>query len=178
MDARNALIVDDEAHIRELIEMTLIPMGVDCTTAGDLTDAYRLLKKNKYELCITDMRLPDGDGMELVTYIQKHHSTMPVTVITAHGNVELAVDALKLGAFDFISKPFELSTLRDMVKAALRISQPEGAQKTNGKPLLLGNSDTMEKVRGMIGKLARSQAPIFISGESGDCHVRLPVCND
>ncbi|HPE74286.1 MAG TPA: response regulator, partial [Candidatus Competibacter sp.] len=106
MDVCNALIVDDEADIRELIEMTLLPLGVACHPAGDLGVAYALLKNHLFGFCITDLRLPDGSGLELVAHIQKHYPNLPVAVITAHGNVESAVEALKLGAFDFVSKPF------------------------------------------------------------------------
>ena len=114
IDARTALIVDDEADIRELIEMTLLPLGVSCQPAETLSAARILLKRQTFGLCITDLRLPDGSGLDLVAYIQKQYPNLPVAVITAHGNVEIAVEALKLGAFDFVAKPFELSVLRDM----------------------------------------------------------------
>ncbi len=166
MDACNALIVDDEADIRELIEMTLLPLGVTCYPAQDLGEAHALLKHRPFGFCITDLRLPDGSGLDLVAHIQKHHPNLPVAVITAHGNVESAVDALKLGAFDFVSKPFELAVLRNIVATALRLSRGEN-QPDASRPILLGHSAAMENVRQMIAKLARSQAPILISGESG-----------
>ena len=166
MDACNALIVDDEADIRELIEMTLLPLGVTCHPAADLGEAYALLKNHAFGFCITDLRLPDGSGLELVAHIQRHYPNLPVAVITAHGNVESAVEALKLGAFDFVSKPFELAVLRNMVATALRLSRGENHADTN-RPILLGHAAVMENVRQMIAKLARSQAPILISGESG-----------
>jgi two-component system response regulator PilR (NtrC family) len=169
MDDRNALIVDDEADIRELIEMTLLPLGVTCLPAETLSEARALLKRQPLSFCITDLRLPDGSGLELVAHIQKHFPNLPVAVITAHGNVESAVEALKLGAFDFVSKPFELSVLRDIVATALRLNRSGGDTRGGGSrpPLLLGRSAAMEGVRTLIAKLARSQAPILISGESG-----------
>ncbi len=168
MDDRNALIVDDEADIRELIEMTLLPLGVTCLPAETLSMARALLKRQPLSFCITDLRLPDGNGLELVAHIQKHYPNLPVAVITAHGNVESAVEALKLGAFDFISKPFEISVLRDIVATALRLNRGGEARAGDSRaPLLLGRSAVMEDVRALIAKLARSQAPILISGESG-----------
>jgi two-component system response regulator PilR (NtrC family) len=167
MDLRNALIVDDEADIRELIEMTLLPMGISCASAETLAKARLLMKQQSFDFCITDMRLPDGNGLELVAYIQKRCPHLPVAVITAHGNVESAVEALKLGAFDFVSKPFELSVLRNLVSHALKLSHVGERREGGERLLLLGNSAAMESVRTLIAKLARSQAPILISGESG-----------
>lgn len=178
MDDRNALIVDDEADIRELIELTLAPLGVTCFLAETLDEARALLKRQPLSFCITDLHLPDGNGLELVAHIQKHHATLPVAVITAHGNVESAVEALKLGAFDFISKPFELSTLRDIVATALRLNRGSETRAGDNRPsdsrsgdvrqpVLLGHSVAMQDVRALIAKLARSQAPILITGESG-----------
>ena len=166
MASHKALIIDDEVHIRELIEMTLTPLGVQCFTAEDLGQAYDLLKKHQFSFCITDMRLPDGNGLDLVAYIQKNLPNLPVAVITAHGNVESAVEALKLGAFDFVAKPFELSVLRNLVNTALRMASDEPIGSDN-KPTLLGQSPAMDRVRALIRKLARSQAPILITGESG-----------
>ncbi len=166
MDACNALIVDDEADIRELIEMSLLPLGVTCLAAANLQEARTSLKRKSFNFCITDLRLPDGNGMELVAHIQKQYPKLPVAVITAHGNVETAVEALKVGAFDFISKPFDVAVLRNLVTTALRLSETENASQDD-RPALLGQSTVMEDVRVMINKLSRSQAPIFISGESG-----------
>ncbi|MDS4031502.1 MAG: sigma-54 dependent transcriptional regulator [Candidatus Contendobacter sp.] len=166
MDACNALIVDDEADIRELIAMTLLPLGVTCLLAETLSEARALLKRQFFSLCITDLRLPDGSGLELVAHIQKHYPNLPVAVITAHGNMEVAVEALKLGAFDFVSKPFELAALREMVATALRLNRGGDGSGAN-RPTLLGQSSAMAEVRALIAKLARSQAPILISGESG-----------
>ncbi|MCP5158370.1 MAG: sigma-54-dependent Fis family transcriptional regulator [Gammaproteobacteria bacterium] len=167
MDACNALIVDDEADIRELIEMTLLPLGVTCLLAENLSEARTLLKRQPYSLCITDLRLPDGSGLELVAHIQKYYASLPVAVITAHGNVESAVEALKLGAFDFVSKPFELAVLRNMVSTALRLNRSNTERPSENRPILLGRSPAMAEVRTLIAKLARSQAPILINGESG-----------
>ena len=166
IDARTALIVDDEADIRELIEMTLLPLGVSCHSAETLSAARVLLKRQTFGLCITDLRLPDGSGLDLVAYIQKQYPNLPVAVITAHGNVEIAVEALKLGAFDFVAKPFELSVLRDMVTTALRLNRNSDGPGAD-RPSLLGRSSVMAEVRALIAKLARSQAPILINGESG-----------
>ncbi|HRX70616.1 MAG: sigma-54-dependent Fis family transcriptional regulator [Candidatus Competibacteraceae bacterium] len=167
MDACNALIVDDEADIRELIEMTLLPLGVTCLLAENLNEARALLKRQPFNFCITDLRLPDGSGLELVAHIQKHYASLPVAVITAHGNVESAVEALKLGAFDFVSKPFELAVLRSMVSTALRLNRSGEGRPGDNRPVLLGQSSIMAEVRALIAKLARSQAPIMINGESG-----------
>jgi two-component system response regulator PilR (NtrC family) len=166
MDARNALIVDDEADIRELVEMTLVPLHIQCFPAATLNEAKALLKQQPFSVCITDMRLPDGNGLELVAHIQKCYPHLPVAVITAHGNVESAVEALKLGAFDFVSKPFELAVLRNLVTTALKMTA--GVEnRPDERPTLLGRSTAMEATVAMIRKLARSQAPILISGESG-----------
>ena len=168
MDKSNALIVDDEAHICELIEMTLTPLGVHCFTAENLTEAHNLLLNHSFDFCITDMRLPDGNGLQLVSHIQKRYPNLPVAVITAHGNVEIAVEALKLGAFDFVSKPFEVSVLRSLATTALKMAHNDsGPESSEDRPKLLGTSPAMNNVRLMIRKLARSQAPILISGESG-----------
>ncbi len=169
MDACNALIVDDEADIRELIEMTLIPMHVNCFPAETVHEAKSMLKRQSFRFCITDMRLPDGNGLELVAYIQKHYPQLPVAVITAHGNVESAVEGLKLGAFDFVSKPFELSTLRNLVNSALKLAPNIESRQAaaDDRPTLLGHSAAMKAVVVLSRKLARSQAPILISGESG-----------
>ncbi|MCC8999885.1 MAG: response regulator, partial [Candidatus Contendobacter sp.] len=162
MDACNALIVDDEADIRELIEMTLLPLGIHCLPAETLSEARALLKHQSFNFCITDLRLPDGSGLELVAYIQKQRPNLPVAVITAHGNVESAVEALKLGAFDFVSKPFDLAVLRDMVATALRLSRTSEKSPDDNRPALLGQSAAIAEVRALIAKLARSQAPILI----------------
>jgi two-component system response regulator PilR (NtrC family) len=149
-----------------LLELTLARMGVDSHQAASLTAAYQKLGTNEYQLCLADMRLPDGDGIDLVRHISEYHPHLPVAVITAHGNMETAVEALKAGAFDFVSKPVELPVLRQLVQTALKLPtvQPEA---TDNGPQLLGRSDTIESIRQTIAKLARSQAPVFITGESG-----------
>jgi two-component system response regulator PilR (NtrC family) len=163
MSQPQALVVDDEPDICELLTMTLGRMKIDAVAAPDLTSARALLGERKFDICLTDMRLPDGDGLELVEWIQTHAADLPVAVITAHGNVETAVQALKLGAFDFISKPLDLSHLRNIVENALKIEGEAPAQPSR----LLGNSSAMLDLREMIDKVARSQAPVHISGESG-----------
>lgn len=163
-----ALVVDDEPDIRELLELTLQRMGVDSCTAADLAGAHRLLNQRKFHICLTDMRLPDGDGIDLVRHIQQHHPSLPVAVFTAHGSLPTAVEALKAGAFDFITKPVELQVLRELVQTGLRLSAPDiPASVTKSDPELLGHSKAMQAVRTTIAKLARSQAPVYISGASG-----------
>jgi two-component system response regulator PilR (NtrC family) len=163
MDQPQALVVDDEPDICELLTMTLGRMNIKAESAVDLASARALLGKQHFDICLTDMRLPDGDGLELVEWIQSNAAHMPVAVITAHGNVETAVQALKLGAFDFMSKPLDLGHLRNIVENALKIEGEPPEQPTR----LLGNSPSMLELREMIDKVARSQAPVHISGESG-----------
>lgn len=160
-----ALIVDDEADIRELIELTLRRMNIATRAAGSLEEARRLIACEAFDLCLTDMRLPDGDGLDWVEYMQRHHPSVPVAVITAHGSMETAVRAMKNGAFDFASKPLDLHKLRNLVTAALQLNRR--AARPQGRQTLLGASLVMEEIRTKIAKLARSQAPIFIGGESG-----------
>jgi two-component system, NtrC family, response regulator PilR len=160
-----ALVVDDEPDICELLAITLERMGIKADTCGDVRTARDKLAKENYQLCLTDMRLPDGDGLDLVEWMQTKGLRTPVAVITAHGNVETAVRALKLGAFDFISKPVDLQDLRKLVDNAMRLGA--AATNGNGETPLLGDSAAMQEVRRMIAKVARSQAPVHISGESG-----------
>ena len=157
-----ALVIDDEPDICELLTLTLGRMDIRCETAADVSSAKSLLAANDFDLCLTDMRLPDGDGLELVEWMQRHAADVPVAVITAHGNVETAVQALKLGAFDFISKPLDLNNLRNIIENALKV-----ARDTSEKSRLQGKSKPMQDLREMIAKVARSQAPVHISGESG-----------
>jgi two-component system response regulator PilR (NtrC family) len=157
-----ALVIDDEPDICELLTLTLGRMNVRTEAAIDVAGAKALLAKHDFDICLTDMRLPDGDGLELVAWMQDNKPGVPVAVITAHGNVETAVHALKLGAFDFISKPLDLGNLRNIIENALRISSP-----MEQEPKLLGDSEPMHELREMIARVARSQAPVHISGESG-----------
>jgi two-component system, NtrC family, response regulator PilR len=160
------LIVDDEPDLLELVSLTLGRMSLETRSAPDLAGARRLLAAQHFDLCLTDMRLPDGDGLDLVGWIQANCPTTPVAVITAHGNVESAVRALKLGAFDFVSKPLDLGVLRKLVGTAIRLGSL-GDNTTHRGPGLLGTSPTMQQLREMIGRVARSQAPVYIYGESG-----------
>src|SRR5690606_36269340 len=165
-ETRSALVIDDERDIRELLVMTLGRMGLRCDTASSLADARNQLARNRYDLCLTDMRLPDGSGIDLIAEITQKFPSTPVAVITAYGNVEDAVEALKAGAFDFVSKPVDINVLRGLVRQALelnakRLAQPEDTSR------LLGSSPPMVSLRQTIAKVARSQAPVHILGESG-----------
>lgn len=160
-----ALIVDDEPDIRELLEITLSRMNIDARTADSLESAKTLLRKEKFQLCLTDMNLPDGSGITLVQTIQRDYPNLPVAVITAYGSMEAAVASLKAGAFDFVSKPVELARLRDMVNTALKLRPDEIIHPEDSR--LLGRSAAMQELREKIHKLSRSQAPVYISGESG-----------
>jgi two-component system, NtrC family, response regulator PilR len=169
MTTHTALIVDDEPDIRDLLEITLSRMGITTLTAPDITCAKKLLGEHKPQLCLTDMNLPDGNGIELVQWIQQNTPCTPVAVITAYGNMDTAIESLKAGAFDFVSKPVELPRLRELVNSALKLSEPEpDADSGSDEPgLLLGKSAEIKRLRNQVRKLARSQAPVFISGESG-----------
>ncbi len=160
------LVVDDEADIRELLDMTLARMGLSCDCAASVAEARQYLLENEYRLCLTDMRMPDGDGLELVRHIETEHPALPVAVITAHGSTENAVAALKAGAFDYLSKPVSLAQLRTLVKSALTLPETKIPTAPQGHELL-GSSLPMTQVREMITKVARSEAPVYISGESG-----------
>ncbi|WP_133127377.1 sigma-54-dependent transcriptional regulator [Legionella nagasakiensis] len=164
MSNEKVLIIDDEPDICELLSLTLKRMGLSCDTAASFKEGMMCINKNKnYFLVLTDMRLPDGQGYEIVRYIQQHLPQLPVAVITAYGNVEGAVNTLKAGAFDYVSKPIDLAMLKSLVNTALRMyHRPELPDE-----LLLGNSDVMQALRLNVRKLARSQAPVFIQGESG-----------
>jgi len=162
---RKVLILDDEPDIRELLELTLVKMGLQTTALGTIREAKERVKAEHFDLCLTDMRLPDGDGLELVRHIAALGLELPVAVITAHGSTENAVAALKAGAFDYVSKPVALEQLRALVRAAL--SLPDRARPAVKGHQLLGESEPLRRVRELIGKLARTQAPVYISGESG-----------
>ncbi len=167
MKKHRALVVDDEPDIRELLSITLERMNIDVVTAGDIATATRELRNAAFDLCFTDMRLPDGDGLNLVEWIQTHKPHTPVAVITAHGNVETAVRALKLGAFDFISKPLDLAVLRKLIAATLKLGDSSESTIQLPQVKLLGQSVKMEQLRELIERVARSQAPVHIYGESG-----------
>jgi two-component system response regulator PilR (NtrC family) len=165
-DMKRVLVVDDEADIRDLLDMTLARMGLAADCAGSVREAKSLLGTQPYCLCLTDMRMPDGEGLELVRLIGDQYPKLPVAVITAHGSMENAVQALKAGAFDYLSKPVSLEQLRALVKSAIDLpaqlqSRPLGTQE------LLGDSPAMAQVRALIERVARSQAPVHITGESG-----------
>ena len=195
MSQMRALVVDDEPDLRELLDITLSRMGLDVVTAEDLSSARHCLTENPdFALCLTDMRLPDGNGLTLIKEISRDHEQIPVAMITAYGKVDDAVTALKYGAFDFVSKPVDLEVLRNLVRTALKLrkddaeksSQPsaaDGEEKPaterpgKGKPVdesktlllnrLIGESEAISRVRQTISKLSRSQAPVLISGDSG-----------
>lgn len=166
MNKAQALIIDDEADIRELLEITLNRMDIETKTAENLSGAHALLKEQNFNLCLTDMRLPDGDGLDLLTAIQVEFPQLPVIVITAHGSAEAAVKAMKQGAFDFLSKPVDLKVLRQLISNALKANfSPK--QDRRSRNTLLGESEAMCQIRAKISKIARSQAPVYIKGESG-----------
>ncbi len=180
MNTRHVLIVDDEADIRELLVLTLMRMGVETDTAQNCDEAIAKLASRNYDLCLTDMRLPDGDGLRVLSHIGEHYPHTPVAVITAYGSTENAVAALKAGAFDYLSKPIQVKQLRTLITSALSLPKPSGAanlRKPNSAESgnatghdevhLLGESAPILRAREMIARLARSQAPVYITGESG-----------
>ncbi len=166
MNPHKVLVIDDEPDIRALFALTLSQLGLRVSEAGDVQSARTLLTKHRYSLCLTDMRLPDGTGLELVEHIQERYPEMPVAVITAYGNTDSAVEALKKGAFDYVTKPLELQRLRAMVQTALELPHNR-APLSSDQTGLIGTSAAMERLRQQIAQVARSQAPVFISGESG-----------
>ena len=167
MAKQSVLIVDDEPDIRELLDITLSRMGLTTHSAANLEEATNLLAAEQPDLCLTDMRLPDGNGISLVEHIQENHSHIPVAMITAHGSVETALSALKAGAFDFISKPIELENLRRLVSSALQLDGDTSKLVNAMEHELIGSASAIESLRRQITKLARSQAPVHINGESG-----------
>jgi len=166
---KQVLIVDDEPDIRELLEITLSRMQLETSAAANVADAKDILTNQTIDLCLTDMRLPDGNGIDLVTHIQQNCPTIPVAVITAYGSMDTAIKALKAGAFDFVSKPIDLKMLRQLVDGALRLAQEQksSTEIVNSDTRLLGESTVLQQLRETIHKLARSQAPVYIHGESG-----------
>jgi two-component system response regulator PilR (NtrC family) len=179
------LIVDDEPDIRELLDITLSRMGLATECADSIATAIKQLQHQHFDLCLTDMKLPDGKGLEIIEYIQQHCPDTPVAMITAFGSVETAISALKAGAFDFVNKPIELDRLRRLIDTALKLSTTGNQVEYSGQVQLLGNAPAIEKLRIQISKLARSQAPVYISGESGSgkevvarmIHANGPRCN-
>ena len=166
MSTARVLVVDDERDIRELLGVALARMQLEAVPAETVADGQRLLAEGDFALCLTDMRLPDGNGIALVEHIQQHHPGVPVAVITAYGNAQAAVDSLKAGAFDFVSKPLQLEQLRKLVNDALRLpARAPGASADDSG--LLGDAPVMQALRDLVTRVARSQAPLHISGESG-----------
>jgi len=177
-DVKKVLVIDDEPDIRELLDMTLSRMGLEVTTAEDLASARRELQRHDFSFCLTDMRLPDGNGLDLVTEIGEKYPNLPTAMITAHGKVEDAVYALKQGAFDFVSKPVDLAVLRKLVATALKlrrdnVTEPSASggvklkTRDNALDRLIGSSKAIQQCKAMIARLARSQAPVLVSGDSG-----------
>lgn len=171
MSLQTVLVIDDERDIRELLTITLGRMDLQVDAVGTVTEARRALAERSYDLCFTDMRLPDGNGQEIIELIAETCPDTPVAMITAYGNVDAAVNALKAGAFDFVSKPVDIQMLRGLVRTALRLAEEKrdgGAAKASGSSSrLIGDSAAMQQVRATIAKLARNQAPVYIAGESG-----------
>ena len=161
-----ALVVEDEADLRELIELSLAGMELDVVGVGSLAEAQIQLDLRPFALCLTDLRLPDGMSLPLVERINRDHPQTPVAVLTAYGNVETAVQALKAGAFDFVSKPVDIQQLRSLVQTALRLAAGR-ASSPDASAKMIGDSPAVRQARATIAKLARSQAPVYISGESG-----------
>lgn len=171
---QRVLVIDDEPDIRELLELTLLRMGLETATAGNVQDALLEIQNFKPDLCLTDMKLPDGTGFDVVRYIQREFPHIPVAVITAFGSMDAAVEALKAGAYDFVSKPVDLAKLRDLVQTALKLSQKNDVGVTSNdinssetSNPIIGKSAAIEQLKTTIAKLARSQAPVFIHGASG-----------
>lgn len=163
-----ALIVDDEEDLRLLMRMTLKRMNIDCYVADSLHQAEQLLKKSQFNFCLTDLNLPDGSGLQLVNHIAQHHPNLPVAVISAYGSMDIAIDALKAGAFDFVSKPIEMARLKPLIEQALKANAaPEIITSGLEDQKLLGQSVVMQQLKSTLHKLARSQAPVYINGESG-----------
>ena len=168
MSRQTVLLIDDEPDILELLEITLARMKIDTRTAHSVSEAKHWLEKEHFDLCLTDMRLPDGTGLELVKYVQQQHPQLPIAMITAYGSMDTAINALKAGAFDFLTKPVDLPRLRELVQSALRAvpkKSPDAGENPNCP--LLGKSPQMQALRLQIGKISRSQAPVYIHGESG-----------
>lgn len=162
------LVVDDEPDILELLSITIKRMGFTCVATDNITHAKQLISEGSFKLCLTDMRLPDGSGLDFVSHISKNHSHIPVVLITAYGSMDLAIEAMKQGAFDFLSKPVDLQKLRSIIKNAILLDESTQSESSNNPfPNILGNSDALNRLKAQISKVARSHAPVFIHGESG-----------
>ena len=168
---QRVLVVDDEADLRELLVITLGRMKLDAEAVGTLSDAFRVLGESSFDLCLTDMNLPDGNGIDLVRHASRRYPDMPIAMITAHGSMETATHAMKEGAFDFIAKPVTLDRLRQLIDDGLDIRRQGPAEQSVEQ--LIGDHPTMRALREQISKLARSQAPIYIAGESGSGKERV-----
>lgn len=165
---KRVLVVDDEVDLAELLELTLLKMGLSVDTANSVAQARQRLDSQRYDFCLTDMRMTDGDGMDVIRYVQQKKLDVPVAVITAYGSTQNAVDALKAGAFDYLAKPVSLEQLRTLIKSALNLDEEAVASASTGPArMLLGESPAMKQVLELIDKLARSAAPVYVSGESG-----------
>lgn len=167
MAKNSVLIIDDEPDIRELLDITIARMGLDTDCADSVSSAIDKLKNNEYNLCLTDMKLPDGEGLEIIEFIQQHCPNTPVAMITAFGSVQTAIKALKAGAYDFVSKPIDLDRLRELIDTALKLGNSNEQIEYSGQVQLLGQAPAIDSLRKQITKLSRSQAPVYISGESG-----------
>ncbi len=171
MSKAHLLIVDDEPDILELVTITCARMGVGTQRAQTLAEARHHLEQQAFDLCLTDMRLPDGNGIDLVRLIARAYPNLPVAMLTAYGSMDSAVAAMKAGAFDFVSKPVDLKVLRNLIGAALKLGAPPTSatpeQADSGQQELIGDSPPLRETRALIAKLARNQAPVFITGESG-----------
>lgn len=161
------LIVDDEPDLGELLSITLRRMNMQPLQAGCLADAKKMIFQESFDLCLTDLCLPDGSGIELITYIQENKPEIPVAVITAHASVDTAIQALKKGAFDFVMKPVDINLLRSLVQSAVKLHDIGENKKHSAAEEVVGQSVVMQTLRTKIARLARSQAPIYISGASG-----------
>lgn len=167
MNKKRVLIIDDEPDIRELLDITITRMGLDTDCADSVSAALAQLQTNHYDLCLTDMKLPDGEGLDIIRHIQQHHPSLPVAMLTAFGSAEIAISALKAGAYDFVNKPIDLDRLRGLIDTALKLSESTEQVEYSGQVQLLGKAASIEQLRQKITKLSRSQAPVYISGESG-----------
>lgn len=168
MNAKKALIIDDEPDIRELLELTLARMEIETYSAANVASALAAFNQETFDLCVTDMNLPDGNGIDLVKFVQANHPATPIAVLTAYGSMDTAITALKAGAFDFVSKPVDLQRLRDLIQAALKLrsEQPSAPTDSSSSPIM-GQSPCIQQLHNQVKKLARSQAPVYIAGESG-----------